>query len=219
MERREAFFIKMNRYRAVLFDFDGVIGRTMEDNFMAWEYAFSAFNLDISKEAYFLIEGFSARRVAEHFLKDRAEQGLVEELVRLKEKYYIENCTFSFYEGVEPLVESLKEKQYLLGLVSGANSKRLSNSVGKKFLRMFNVIVTADRVKNCKPHPEPYLKASKALSCEPSECVAIENAPMGIEAAKSAGMYCVAICSTLDEKYLSKADRVVNNFMELCGIL
>ncbi len=209
----------MNRYRAVLFDFDGVIGRTMEDNFRAWEYAFSAFNLDISKEAYFLIEGFSARKVAEHFLGKRAEDGLVEDLVRLKEKYYLENCRFSFYDGVEPFVASLKDKEYLLGLVSGAHSKRLKHSVEKDFLKLFDVVVTADRVGNCKPHPEPYLKASKALSCAPSECVAVENAPMGIEAAKRAGMYCVAICSTLDEAHLSGADRVVNNFMELSGIL
>ena len=210
----------MRNFHAILFDFDGVLGKTMEDNFLAWVHAFSGYGLFINKEAYFLIEGFNARRVAEHFLGQRAEEaGVVDELIRLKEKFYMENCTFSFYEGVVAVIEGLRKKGYRLGLVSGANSKRLRRSVGDGFLSHFDVVVTGDRVENCKPHPEPYLRAAAALSAAPSECMVVENAPMGIESAKSAGMFCIAIASTLDKKHLKKADRVIERFNELEGIL
>lgn len=207
------------KFKTVLFDFDGVIGKTMNDNYLAWEFAFQTYGLGIEKEAYFLIEGFNAKKVAEHFLADKAVPGFIDELVKLKEDYYLEHCVFKFYDGVEVVVKGLKDKGYCLGLVSGANSKRLKRSVGEGFLKFFDVIVTGDRVNNCKPHPEPYLSAAAFLSCAPEECAVVENAPMGIESAKAAGMYCIAISSTLDKRHLSRADLVIDSFMDLKGIL
>jgi len=206
------------RFKAICFDFDGVLGRTMEDNYLAWVHAFSKHYMDIQKEDYFMLEGLSARKVAEHFAGAMARDGVIESLVCLKEEFYSRNCSFSFYEGVESIVTSLKAKGYSLGVVSGASFARLSTTAGAEFLSNFKSIVTADRVVNCKPHPEPYLKAAEALGVEPAECAVVENAPMGIDAAKSAGMYCIAIASTLEENHLSRADLVINNFTEL-GVL
>ncbi|MFQ5736964.1 MAG: HAD family hydrolase [Thermodesulfobacteriota bacterium] len=206
-------------FSGVLFDFDGVLGRTMEDNYRAWAHAFSSRGIRFVKEDYFLIEGFSARRVAEHFAGGAREGHLIESLVSLKEEFYRNNCVFSLYEGVEEIVDGLRGKGYRLGLVSGANFARLSRSVGKAFLDSFDTVVTADRVDRCKPHPEPYLKAASALGFAPAECVVVENAPMGIEAAKSAGMRCIAISSTLDSRYLGEADMVIGAFSELAGLL
>ncbi|MBI5453082.1 MAG: HAD family phosphatase [Deltaproteobacteria bacterium] len=206
----------MNDIKAVLFDFDGVLGRTMEDNYRAWVHAFSAHGLPFEREPYFLIEGFNSRRVAEHFLGDSAgRRGLIEELIDLKETHYAENASFSLYDGVEELVNELKAGGVKLALVSGASSKRLEASVKGAFLSLFDAVITGDRVKNCKPHPEPYLTAAKALSCAPSECVAVENAPMGIMSAKAAGMRCVAITSTLPQDALLLADRTFTSIKEL----
>lgn len=47
----------VKKYKAILFDFDGVIGKTMEDNYRAWEYAFSKYSIKIDKTEYFLLEG------------------------------------------------------------------------------------------------------------------------------------------------------------------
>jgi len=203
------------RFKAICFDFDGVLGRTMDDNYLAWVHAFSKHYLDIQKEDYFLIEGYSARKVAEHFAGAMARDGVIESLVGLKEEFYRRNSSFSFYDGVEGIVAGLRKKGYRLGVVSGASFARLSSTAGAEFLSNFDSIVTGDRVVNCKPHPEPYLKAAAALGVEPGECVVIENAPMGIDAAKSAGMYCIAIASTLDKNHLSRADLVLSDFTDL----
>jgi beta-phosphoglucomutase len=206
-------------FKAVLFDFDGVIGKTMDDNYHAWSHAFSTHKIEFRKEDYLLKEGFTARRVAEHFTGLDPEDKLVEDLVRLKEEFYSENAMFSFYEGVELLVYNLKCNGFRLGLVSGANYRRLSRSVGPAFLDFFDCVITADSVRSGKPSPEPYLRAAGALGLRPEECLVVENAPMGISAAKNAGMYCIAVTSTLDNEHLGKADIIINDITELEGLI
>lgn len=133
----------------------------------------------------------------------------------------MENNSFSLYlyEGAEALIGRLKKEGYLLGLVTGANYLRFLNTVNSEVTGRFNVIISGDKVNNCKPHPEPYLNAANALSVQPSECLVIENAPLGIESAKSAGMYCIAVASTLEKKYLFRADMIINKLADLEEIL
>ncbi len=210
----------MKKYKAVFFDFDGVIGKTMDDNYLAWEYAFSQYNVPINKNEYFLLEGINTRGVAKHFIgKSTGNYGVVDEIVSLKEKYYLKNNSFSFYDGVESLLPKLKGKGYLLGFVSGASYARLARLLSQEFFKNLDVIITGDKVDNCKPHPEPYLNAAKALSISPTGCIVVENAPMGIESAKRAGMFCIAICSTLEKNYLKKADVIIDKFIDLEEIL
>ena len=71
------------------------------------------------------------------------------------------------------------------------------------------VLVTADMVDCGKPHPAPYLLAAKQLNVEPERCVVIEDAPAGVQAAKEAGMYVVAVTSTVDATRLSAAHKII----------
>ena len=63
-----------------------------------------------------------------------------------------------------------------------------------------------------KPSADPYLMGSESLSIPPEQCIVVENAPLGIQAAKA---YCIAICSILESLYLQEADLVVDSFEEL----
>ena len=62
---------------------------------------------------------------------------------------------------------------------------------------------------------KPFLKGAELLKVPAGSCIVVENAPKGITAAKSAGMYVTAVKTTLTEKYLSEADEVVEDFIEL----
>jgi beta-phosphoglucomutase-like phosphatase (HAD superfamily) len=78
--------------------------------------------------------------------------------------------------------------------------------------------VTGDEVSRPKPDPEIYLKAARKLDCEPAASVAFEDSFVGIEAAKRAGMKCVAIASTFPFEELEKhtrADLTVAGFEEV----
>ena len=75
--------------------------------------------------------------------------------------------------------------------------------------------MTGDQFSRGKPDPEPYLKGALALGLPPTECIAVENAPMGIQSAKRANSYCIAICSTVDRDVLNEADEVIDQFEDL----
>ena len=206
-------------YRAVVFDFDGVIGNTMDDNYRAWSKAFSQHGISLAREEYFLLEGMSTGDVARTILQRRGMgTGLAGAIAEFKDQSYSENNSFEFYPGVMDILDALRGR-FKLGLVSGAGSGRLRNSVSDDFLAKFGVVVTGDHVKNSKPHPEPYLLAIREFSVSPQECLAVENAPLGIRSAKSAGMDCVAVCSTLEREHLVEADFVVSRIDELAWIV
>lgn len=206
----------MKEFKGILFDFDGVIGRTMEDNYSAWKNALSLFCIDITKKEYFLLEGVNTSELAKRFLvKNEKDISQAAAIVKAKEEYYLKNNNFSLYEGVEETIHTLKGNGYLLAIVSAANFLRLSNTLYPALLKEFNTVITGDKIDRGKPFPDPYLTAAKELGIKPLECLVVENAPVGIEAAKNANMYCIAITSTLDRKYLSKADKIIGNFSML----
>ena len=208
--------VLMNKFKGILFDFDGVIGRTMEDNYTAWKNVLSQFGIELTKDEYFLLEGVNTIELAKLLLsKNGKDTNRAAEIVKAKEEYYLKNNNFSLYEGVEETIHTLKGNGYLLAIVSAANFSRLSNTLYPALLKEFNTVITGDKIDRGKPFPDPYLTAAKELGIEPSECLVVENAPIGIEAAKNAGMYCIAITSTLDKKYLSKADKIIGNFSML----
>jgi len=79
-------------------------------------------------------------------------------------------------------------------------------------------MVTAFDVKKGKPFPEPYLKALKKSGVNPWEAVVVENAPLGVEAAKAAGLFTIAVnTGPLEKEVLtnSGADVVLENMEEL----
>ena len=75
-----------------------------------------------------------------------------------------------------------------MALVTGAKKYRILENVPKNFIDQFDVLITSDEIFNTKPNPEPYIKAAKLLDVKSKDCVVVENSPVGIQAAKSAGM-------------------------------
>ena len=203
----------MSRYKAVLFDLDGTLAMTMEDHFKAWKAALLEYGVEIKFEDYYLLEGLRlyeiANRLAEKFhLKDTNAKDIVER----KEKYYLDNHQFILYPGVEELITLLNSRNVPIAMVTAGLESRLKSSVPSEFLEKFDSIIAGDGTAEGKPSPVPYLRAAEKLGIEPEHCIAVENAPLGIESAKNAEAYCVAICSTLNKSYLEKADEVLDSF-------
>ena len=81
----------------------------------------------------------------------------------------------------------------------------------------FDCIVSANDVTRGKPHPEGFLLSSQRLSVTPSRCIVIEDATAGVEAAKAAGMKCIAVTNTHPPEALAKADLVTDNLERISG--
>jgi sugar-phosphatase len=78
-----------------------------------------------------------------------------------------------------------------------------------------DVLITSDDVTNGKPHPEPYLQGAARLGFDPAECLVIEDAPAGIEAARAAGMKVIGITSTYPAEALVHADAVIARLAQI----
>ncbi|MDZ4785884.1 MAG: HAD family phosphatase [bacterium] len=207
-------------FKAVLFDFDGVIGDTMEDNYRAWLYALGLFGATFTKDEYFRLEGHRVVDIAAKTLILRGKDPVhAAEVAKAKDDFYISNNNFKFSIGVEDLIQTLLENKIPIVLVTGGARKRILNDLTAPILDKLTYIVSADDCKTGKPDPEPYLMGANKIGVSPTQCLVIENAPLGIESANAAKMFCIAICSTLKPKDLNKADLIIDNFSGLKEIL
>ena len=111
----------------------------------------------------------------------------------------------------------LKEQNIAVGLVTGATRSVVEYILEKLELApYFDAIVAGDDLPQSKPEPEPYLLAVKKLGLKPSECLAIENNPVGIEAAKRAKIQVVGISNIYPLHMLQRISNwTVDDFMEI----
>jgi len=201
---------------------DGVIVDSMPYHFIAWYEALKPFGIRVSCFEVYSKEGERWDKSLKDFLiraKIKPSRALLKRVFMRREKVFRKYFKRFIFKGVEKFLACLKEKGYLLGLVTGTPSQEIKKILPKKIAGLFDSIIAGDKVRNGKPHPEPYLKAVSTLKLRPSDCVVIENAPLGIESAKRAGMFCVALTSSLPREYLKKADVVVDVLEEIPGII
>jgi beta-phosphoglucomutase-like phosphatase (HAD superfamily) len=74
-------------------------------------------------------------------------------------------------------------------------------------------------VKRGKPYPDPYLAAAALLKVSPGECAVVENAPLGITAARRAGMRCIALPTSLPARFLRHADVIARDFNDITRLI
>jgi beta-phosphoglucomutase len=196
--------------RAILFDFDGVIGDTIDDNFRAWQAAFSEHGIAPERTECCLLEGKKTAELAATILARYGKDPEAGPRVgAAKDAHYQAHNHFSFYPGVEALIPQLRSQGFKVGLVSGGMRRRLLNPATEPFLNTFDALVTADECTRGKPDPEPFLRCAEKLGVSPHACLVVENAPLGISAAKLAGMRCLAVTTSLEAKYLHEADTII----------
>jgi len=206
--------------KGILFDFDGVVINSMEQHLVAWQYAFRKEGIHFDDLEFYLLEGRGVKEVVGDLCKKYdLPQELIPKLMETKIDYYDRHLKVEFYDGLLDLLEYLKSKDIKMALVTGGHRERVHPLVEKYFSGFFSAIVCSDDVENTKPFPEPYLKGIQMLRLKNNECLVIENAPLGIQAAKAAGVKVIAIETTLGKEYLKEADKIVQSFSEIQEIV
>ncbi|MCI0693492.1 HAD family phosphatase [candidate division KSB1 bacterium] len=204
--------------RAILFDHDGVLVDSMPYHVEAWKRVMARHGIEVEPLEILLAEGATTMEVAAelfHRHNKPASPDQVQKIVLEKRDEYLANNDTQLNDGVLDVLEYLKENRYRLGLVTGSIRSQVEPVIGPEISSWFDCIITAEDVERGKPDPEPYLRAIQKLHVAPSECLVIENAPLGIRAGKSAGAAVVAITTTLAPYYLREADAIVHDFEEL----
>jgi beta-phosphoglucomutase len=100
-----------------------------------------------------------------------------------------------------------------LAIVSGASREEIEAVLSEaKLLARIPVIIAAEDVTHGKPHPEGYRRALHALGVDAAEAIAVEDSDVGVAAAKAAGLYCIAVTTTMSPERLSAADELAPAF-------
>ena len=199
--------------RAVLFDYDGTLVNSMQSHYKAWRTVLSNYDIELQEDQFFPYEGEKLDSLLARVFKKREYDA--EEIIRKKDDYFVKNSYFKIYDGVEEFLKLLKSNKLKTAIVTAGRRERLVATAPKEFLDKFDAIVAYGDTKRGKPHPEPFLTAARKIRIHSEDCLVIENAPLGIKAAKSAGMECIAIASTLREDMLLDADLIIHKFDQL----
>lgn len=208
--------------RAVLFDFDGVIGDTMPWHLAAWKEVLASVGIELAPEMVLRNEGRPAGEIAKIIADSvgvpiSAEQA--EDVARRKNERFRQLQRARAAPGAIELLTELKQRALKVALVTGTERANVSAVLLPQLMSMFDAIVAAGDAAQGKPHPDPYLLAARRLGVPPAQCLVVENAPSGIQAARAAGMACVAVRSTLSEEYLSGSDVIIRDLRALHGQL
>ncbi len=208
----------MKKIKAVLFDMDGILIDSMPYHFISWFEVMREQNIRITPFEIYEKEGEKSETCVEYFFKRnnrKITKKLVNQITKKRTEIFNGYLKPYIFDGVEDILLKLKKDGYKIAIVTGSRKADAVRMLPEKIFSLFDTIVSSDIVKSGKPHPEPYLTASKLLNVKPSQCMVIENAPCGIKSAKSARMYCVAVTTSLPKQYLKQADRVCNNIKEI----
>jgi beta-phosphoglucomutase family hydrolase len=203
---------------AVIFDMDGVLADTEPIHYQSWVKMAKEIGINFSQEFFKSSFGQQSVPIIRKLVGKKVDDDLVEKWADLKEKYFREMVKDKIIPlpGVLKLLKELNRLKFKLAIGSSAppeNVDLLLNSL--KIKECFNVIITASEVKNGKPAPDVFLIASVKLQIVPSNCVVIEDAPVGIEAAKNAGMKCIALTTTHSYRELITADLVIKDLSKI----
>ena len=139
--------------------------------------------------------------------------------------YYRRRLKYSrfrqWFPGACDFVRQVAAK-YPLAIASGALRSEICYILRQGCLnKYFSVLVAAEDVRNGKPHPEGFLTAMKILNkklglrLKPRECLVVEDSLEGIEAARRAGMRCLALATSHPMSKLRSADAVVRNYRQI----
>ncbi len=209
--------------RAILFDLDGLMFDSEPHSLASWEAVLKERGVTLDQLTIDSILGLridaTARTLIDRYHLPDTVQGLSD----AKTEYQIAHLD-GHVPPMPGLIELLGEidRRGLLKAIASSGIRRYVEAVLRVngLLDRFSVIVTGDQVAHGKPAPDVFLAAARALNVEPRDCLVLEDAPAGVQAAKAAGMTCIAVpdhgVAQLD---LSQADKVVASLHDVLTAL
>ena len=206
--------------KALIFDMDGVLVDSMPDHADAWKEVLAEQGIHIERQDIYDIEGSNHVGVITLMFQKagRIPPTDFTELARKKREVFERINNVKAFDGLSETLVALKDR-YRFGVVSGSDREIVTELLDRFYPGIFDAVVSGNDVTNGKPSPEPYLKALGMLGVRNDECIVIENAPMGVESAKKAGIYCVAIPTYVKSQRLEGADIVLENHERLVEYL
>jgi len=205
--------------KAIIFDFDGVVADSEPIHRKSFNMTLKQLGVTISDRFY-----------REHYV-GLGSVSIMEDVfrrhnIRRSARFWVNKRVKVFHElvkkGEVKPVKGFMEFNKLLNkigmkkiIASGGYRNNISLMLRKLKLGKEFQFISREDVKRRKPDPETMLLAAKKLGMRPSECLVFEDSPYGVEAARRAGIRCVALTTSLPRKYFKKSCVVVKDFREV----
>jgi HAD superfamily hydrolase (TIGR01509 family) len=201
--------------QAVIFDLDGVLVNSMPTHFQAWKAAFAKIaGLEISERDVYLLEGMRGMELVDKIFEQKSffNRSLARKVHDEKSKIFEGIRSSKPFDGVRKIIDGIRCSK---AVVSGSTRYDVETILEEAFGKdTFDVIITADDIEKGKPDPSAFIQALRRMNVRPADAVVVENAPLGVREANSAGILCyVALNNTPlardDFKGIIPADRII----------
>jgi len=202
--------IEWGKIKAVFFDMDGVLYDSMKNHESTWIASFKQYNIDLPAFEAYLNEGRTGNATIDYvfrkYLNRPATLQEQEDVYAYKTQLINQAPKAKIMPEMPVLLSFLRSKGIATFVVTGSRQPTLIEKLSRDFDIEANQIVSGADVKKGKPDPEPYLMALKKSGVQKEECLVVENAPLGIESAKAAGIYTVGVnTGVLNDSVLNNA--------------
>ncbi|NLM11794.1 MAG: HAD family phosphatase [Clostridiaceae bacterium] len=215
--------------KAVIFDMDGVIIDSEPMHFKVDKSLLSKVGIEVDNSFLSRYVGVSNPEMFADIKEKFNIRYSINELLDLKSKLLLEalnETKLDAISGVRELIQDLTSHNILLAIASSSPRMFIEAVIKKlKFEQFFKVIVSGEELEKSKPAPDIFIKAAGLLGVERDECIVIEDASAGVEAAYAAGIKCIGFVNpNSGNQDLSKASVIVEDMRILdynfiCNIL
>ncbi|QOD61425.1 HAD family phosphatase [Polaribacter haliotis] len=211
--------------KCVIFDMDGVIIDSEEIHKKAYYETFVSLGLNVSDELYKSFTGSSTinafQRLVAHFNLDKKPEELVLDKRRRYVNFFENDPNLHLVENVEEIIKYFNKKGIVLILASSSAMINIDRVFNRFNLNgYFSAKISGADLKESKPHPEIFNKASILANIPKENCVVIEDSDNGIKAANDANIFVFGYANKLSEgQTLKNADAVIHDFLELKDLI
>ncbi len=207
--------------KGIIFDLDGVICSTDAYHYRAWKQKFREIGIDLTEQVNNLLRGVSRMAGLDRILElYGAEMSAEEKLTFAEEKnaLYVQSLGAMSPADLDPSVketlDTLRERGFKLAIGSSSkNALYVLERIG--LAGYFDAVSDGNGIARSKPDPEVFLRAAKLIGLSPSECLVVEDAVSGVDAAADGGFTSVAMG---DAAGYERADFRIERFSELLPI-
>ena len=202
--------------KGIIFDMDGVLIDAMPFHAEAVKIAIKeGANYEIDKKIVYQLEGMPTDELVQEIFKrnnvnKKLDNALLGKISERKKQIFKEIENTPLIEGVNDLIKELNECDCLKAIVTGAAKNEIEATIDKMIgLKNFDVVISGEDVDQGKPHSTPFIKALQKMNIKPSECIVVENAPLGVEAANNAGIKCIITLNSTPLDISSDFDNLI----------
>lgn len=213
---------------AALIDMDGTLYDSMPHHADAWYRLMTERGVKCTHDEFFMYEGRTGTSTINllfnrEFGHDASPEEAAE-LYRKKTVYFSEMPPVDVMPGAQKMIRTLQDMNIATVLVTGSGQNTLLNRLEDDFPGAFpeGMRITSRDVKHGKPNPEPFLKAMQLVGLYPENCIAIDNAPLGVIAGAASGAFTIGVkTGPIPEEALrdAGADIVYSSMNELADNL